>query len=60
MDEGFPGKLEVKSEYVINYGEDIIGLEYNGRVLDGKMSHINMTNHTYWNLSGDFKEPTIR
>jgi aldose 1-epimerase len=21
---------------------------------------INLTNHTYWNLSGDFTEPTIR
>ena len=26
---------------------------------DGYITPINMTNHTYWNLSGDFKEPTI-
>jgi len=23
------------------------------------MTPINLCNHTYWNLSGDFKEPTI-
>jgi aldose 1-epimerase len=50
---GFPGKLEVKIQYLLdNYGNMYI--EY--RAMSDKDTVINLTNHTYFNLNGQGNE----
>lgn len=62
-DEGFPGKVEVKVVYtsgtVTNEaGKEVLvlGIDYEAKLVEGEETAINMTNHSYFNLSG---EPTI-
>lgn len=62
-DEGFPGKVEVKVVYtsgtVTNEaGKEVLvlGIDYEATLAEGEETAINMTNHSYFNLSG---EPTI-
>lgn len=62
-DEGFPGKVEVKVVYtsgtVTNEaGKEVLvlGIDYEATLVEGEETAINMTNHSYFNLSG---EPTI-
>lgn len=52
MEEGFPGKLEVEVKYVLTE-EDELHMVY--RATTDKTTVVNLTNHTYWNLSGDCK-----
>lgn len=49
MENGFPGNLDIKVTYTLT-DENEIKISYDG-VCD-KKSLINMTNHTYFNLSG--------
>ncbi|WP_078552552.1 aldose epimerase family protein [Bacillus alkalicellulosilyticus] len=51
-EEGFPGTVELSVKYILN-NENEITMSYNG-VTDQK-TLLNMTNHTYFNLSGNIK-----
>lgn len=63
-DEGFPGKVEVSCVYTAGVqrveGKEVtvLGMEYEAELVDEKVQEtvINMTNHSYFNLSG---APTI-
>lgn len=59
-DEGFPGTLEVKIVYTTgtqdNNGKEaiVLGMEYEAKLVDGAdETAIMMTNHSYFNLTGD-------
>ena len=58
-EQEYPGELEASASYLINPDNKLI-MEWTARpVTAGCKTPVNMTNHTYWNLSGDFKDPTI-
>lgn len=61
LDSGFPGHLVVTSTYLLGPSGELV-LEWGAVMLgeqDGFETPINLCNHAYWNLSGDFCEPTI-
>lgn len=51
MEEGFPGNVKVEVRYILKDNE--FNLEYYGTT--DRDTYLNLTNHTYFNLSGDFK-----
>lgn len=55
MEEGYPGRLDVKVTYSLTATNDLdMVFEASGNAVS---TIVNMTNHTYWNLSGDCKRP---
>jgi aldose 1-epimerase len=48
-DEGFPGEVVVEAAYRWNDDNELI-IEYSATTT--KPTHINLTNHSYWNLGG--------
>ncbi len=48
-DEGFPGEVTVTTEYAWNDANEL-AIEY--RATTTKPTHLNLTNHSYWNLGG--------
>ncbi|KAG6120535.1 hypothetical protein E4U13_006357 [Claviceps humidiphila] len=60
-DEGFPGKVEAQVTYTTGTQIDengkkivILGIEYEAELVEGAdETPINLTNHSYFNLSGD-------
>ncbi|KAG6060929.1 hypothetical protein E4U32_003189 [Claviceps aff. humidiphila group G2b] len=60
-DQGFPGKVEAQVTYTTGTQIDetgkkivILGIEYEAELVDGAdETPINLTNHSYFNLSGD-------
>lgn len=54
-EEGYPGNLKVLVDYVLN-GEDELSINY--EAVTDKPTIVNLTNHSYFNLSG-FQTPTI-
>lgn len=55
-EEGYPGTLELKVTYTLNDQNELV-IDYYG-VSDQK-TIVNMTNHTYFNLSGDLKRDIL-
>lgn len=53
MEEGYPGNFYIKVRYTITEN-DTLTIEYEG--FGDKNTYINLTNHGYFNLSGDLKE----
>jgi aldose 1-epimerase len=58
LEEGFPGKLEVEATYLITADNELYFIQkawlVSGQDLNTR-TPINLTNHTYWNLSGNFE-----
>jgi aldose 1-epimerase len=48
-DEGFPGNVEAVVEYSLNDDNELI-VDY--KASTDKPTHVNLTNHCYWNLAG--------
>lgn len=55
-EEGFPGSLSVKVMYLLNNNNEL-DIQYRG--VSDKKTLINLTNHTYFNLSGNLKEDVL-
>ncbi|WP_158838273.1 aldose epimerase family protein [Polaribacter sp. L3A8] len=53
LDQGFPGNLEVKVVYTLT-DKNELQIEYSA-ISDAK-TVVNLTNHSYFNLSGDFNK----
>ncbi|RXR07392.1 galactose mutarotase [Pseudoxanthomonas composti] len=49
-DQGFPGKLTVDATYALE-GDGKLAIEYSAK--GDKDTIVNLSNHTYWNLSGE-------
>eukprot|EP01084_Bolivina_argentea_P227522 384247_1 len=52
MEQGFPGELNVTVEYILLNDNT---LEINYRATTDSSTVLNLTNHAYFNLNGDFK-----
>lgn len=55
-EEGYPGNLDVSVIYSLNK-ENEFKIEFKG--ISDKDTLVNMTNHSYFNLSGDYKESVL-
>ncbi len=53
MEEGYPGNLEVKITYTLNSLDELI-VDYEAKT--DKKTVINLTQHSYFNLTGDFNK----
>ena len=56
MEEGYPGNLDVKVTYTLN-NKDELSVLYEAET--DKKTIINLTQHSYFNLSGDFSEDIL-
>lgn len=54
LEEGYPGKLKVKVTYTFSE-DDILGIDY--EAIADQDTLVNLTNHAYFNLSGNAKRP---
>ncbi|MBD8591612.1 galactose mutarotase [Peribacillus simplex] len=54
---GYPGNLEVSVVYTLTENNDLI-ITYHG--ISDKNTLLNLTNHTYFNLSGNLKEDILQ
>jgi len=60
MECGFPGEITVYSYYLLSAQNQLV-MKWEATMQDeqGTSTPINLCNHAYWNLSGDFKEANI-
>ena len=56
MEEGYPGNLEVEVTYTLNNNDELT-VHYEAST--DKSTIINLTQHSYFNLSGDFKNDIL-
>ena len=56
MEEGYPGNLQVKVTYTLD-NNDELGVKYEAET--DKKTIINLTQHSYFNLSGDFSKDIL-
>jgi len=60
LEMGFPGEITISSSYLLtNDNQLIMKWKASMQGQDGLQTPINLCNHAYWNLSGDFKERSI-
>lgn len=52
MEEGFPGEVDFIVKYIVR--DNNVTIEYTG--IPDRDTYINLTNHAYFNLSGDFSK----
>ena len=55
-EEGYPGDLKVTVIYTLT-DDDALKIEY--QAMTDKKTHINLTNHSYFNLTADFKNKIL-
>ncbi len=55
LDQGFPGNLIVNCSYELRNRYLVISYEY----WSDKFTHVNLTNHSYWNLNKDYKDNVL-
>lgn len=56
MEEGYPGKLETKVTYALN-NKDGLSIKYEAKT--DKPTIVNLTQHSYFNLTADFNHPIL-
>jgi aldose 1-epimerase len=57
---GYPCELTIHSSYLLSPNDELVLIhEASISGSDGLITPINLVNHAYWNLSGDFKQSTI-
>ncbi|MDQ0256774.1 aldose 1-epimerase [Evansella vedderi] len=56
-EEGYPGNLNVKVTYTLN-NDNVFKIAYEGN--SDKNTLLNLTNHTYFNLSGNLKRDILK
>lgn len=56
MEEGYPGKLDIVVIYTLN-DDNSLDVEY--KATTDKKTIVNLTQHSYFNLSGDFSEKIL-
>lgn len=56
MEEGYPGNLNIKVTYTIT-SDDMLEISYEATT--DKTTIVNLTQHTYFNLSGDFNQTIL-
>lgn len=55
-EEGYPGRLHVRVKYSLHPHGNELTIEYEAKLLDNKSTHVNLSQHSYFNLSS---EPTV-
>lgn len=55
-DEGYPGNLKVTVDYYLTNDDELV-IEYSATT--DAPTHVNLTNHNYWNLSGDHSQKIL-
>ncbi|CAM9633670.1 unnamed protein product [Chrysoparadoxa australica] len=53
-EEGYPGTVNVEVSYLLTSERELVTKF--AATVDGRATPINLTNHAYWNLSGELKE----
>ena len=57
MEDGFPGDLELRANYFLYHNQNRIKIEY--QAISSKDTLLNITNHSYFNLSGNLKRDIL-